>query len=165
MILTIVAAVATDGCIGRAGGLPWRLPSDLRRFRALTMGKPVIMGRRTWDSLPRRPLPERFNIVLSRTTEQIEPTEDTVVCLSLEEALETVRGAPEVMVIGGAEIYALALPWADQMLLTTVSTTVPDGDAFFPHFDATQWKETSRERSPDLDFEVSYVTLTRNGSA
>lgn len=160
MIITIVAAIASDLCIGRGGDLPWRLKDDLRRFRETTSGAPVIMGRRTWDSLPRRPLPNRTNIVLSRRS---EPLDGMIIASSLAEALAAARatGAPEAFIIGGGEIYAQALPLADRMLLTRVEATVPDGDAFFPAWDEAEWVTTSVEPAPPSDPVAYYHTLIR----
>ncbi len=134
--------------IGRAGALPWRLKSDMALFRATTLGKPVIMGRRTWDSLPRRPLPGRLNVVLSRDG-AFEPT-GAVVCDRFAEAVSIAReqaeedGVDEVCVVGGTALYALALPRAQRLYLTEVDAT-PDGDAWFPPFDEAGWTELRRE--------------------
>ena len=141
-------ARARDGVIGRDGGLPWRLKSDLKLFKATTMGKPLIMGRKTWDSLPKKPLPGRTNIVLSRDG-SFEPA-GAIVCERFEEAVSIAReqasedGAEEVCVIGGAALFALALPKAKRMYLTEVDAEVT-GDVFFPPFDETQWREVERE--------------------
>jgi dihydrofolate reductase len=142
--LALVAAVARNGVIGKDGAVPWHLPDDLARFRRLTTGHPVIMGRRTWDSLPDRfrPLPGRRNIVVTRNpgwnAEGAEPVG------SLEEALGLLDDSPLVFVIGGAELYASALPLADELLLTEVGLEV-EGDAFFPGWDADAFEEVSRE--------------------
>ncbi|MCS6771433.1 MAG: dihydrofolate reductase [Kiritimatiellae bacterium] len=142
--VSIVAAVAENGVIGREGRLPWRLPAELRRFRALTMGHPVIMGRRTWESLG-RPLAGRRNIVISRTPGfQVSGAE---IVPSLEAALNLARDADEVFVIGGARLFAEALPRADRLYLTVVHTR-PDGDVFFPSWDPAEWIEISRETYP-----------------
>lgn len=144
-------ARAANGVIGRAGVLPWRLKSDLALFRTLTMGKPVIMGRRTWDSLPKKPLPGRFNIVLSRDG-SFAPA-GAVVCEDFSEAVEMAKeqagedGASEVCVIGGAALFKLALPRARRIYLTEVVAT-PEGDAFFPPFDEAAWTEVRREAHP-----------------
>jgi dihydrofolate reductase len=162
MRLTLIAAVAENGVIGRDNGLPWRLPGDLKRFKALTLGKPVIMGRRTFASIG-RPLPERLNIVITRDASA--RFDGVSMAHSLEEALAAAEkaGASEAMVIGGAEIYALALPLADRLELTEVAAA-PEGDAFFPPFDRTGWRETARERvaaeGPDRPAHA-FVTLER----
>ena len=144
-------ARARNGVIGRDNQLPWRLRTDLRRFRTLTLGKPVIMGRNTWESLTRRPLPGRLNIVLSR-----DPTfeaEGAVICADFAEALEIAReqatedGVDEVCVIGGAALFALALPRARRIYLTEVEGD-PEGDVTMPALDESGWTETRREAVP-----------------
>jgi dihydrofolate reductase len=155
-----VVAMARNGVIGRDGGLPWRLPDDLRRFKAITMGKPILMGRRTFESL-RRPLPGRENIVLTRAMNWT--AEGVSVVHSLDEALEAAGAATEVMVIGGAEIYALAWPRLDRLELTEVHGEV-EGDTRLDVFDPADWREAARERHPAdgrhaLPF--SFVTLER----
>jgi dihydrofolate reductase len=152
VVLTLgPVARGTNGVIGREGALPWRLKSDLAIFRTVTMGKPVIMGRKTWDSLPRKPLPGRFNIVLSRDG-SFEPA-GAVVCEDFSEAVQIAReqaedeGETEVCVIGGAALFALALPRARRMYLTEVDVA-PDGDVFFPSFDESAWTEVRREAHP-----------------
>ncbi len=147
MRIRIVAAIAENGVIGREGGMPWRLPCDLKRFRAITMGKPVIMGRRTWESLARRPLDGRHNIIVTRDPEYRAQGADTA--LSLGEALAMARAgdAEEACVIGGAEIYAAALPLADCLDLTRVLARI-DGDARFPAFDETGWRVVSNRDFP-----------------
>lgn len=152
--LAIVAARAGNGVIGRAGGLPWRLKSDMALFKATTMGKPVIMGRKTWDSLQKRPLPGRTNIVLSRDA-SFEP-DGAVVCAEWSEAVSIAREqaaddvAEEVCVIGGEAVFALALPRARRLYLTEVDAEV-DGDARFPDFDEGAWREVRREERPAGD--------------
>ena len=144
-------ARARNGVIGKAGKLPWRLKSDLALFKQVTMFKPVIMGRKTWDSLPFKPLPGRLNVVLSKDG-SFEPN-GAVVCESFGEALEIAReqaaedGAEEVCVIGGAALYALALPRAHRIYLTEVDAE-PEGDVTMPAFDESAWKEVRREAHP-----------------
>jgi len=144
-------ARGTNGVIGRDGGLPWRLKSDLAIFREMTIGKPVIMGRKTWDSLPRKPLPGRSNIVLSRDGSFQPP--GAVVCEDFSEAVQIAReqaedaDAAEVCVIGGAALFALALPRARRIYLTEVDAA-PEGDVHFPAFDESAWKELRREAHP-----------------
>ena len=140
-----MAAVARSGVIGRGGTIPWRLPEDMQRFRELTMGHPVVMGRRTWDSLPDRfrPLPGRRNVVVTRNrTWHADGAERAG---SLAGALLLLEGAPQVFVIGGAELFADALPLADELLLTEIDADV-EGDTFFPSWDRTAFEENSRER-------------------
>ncbi len=140
-----------NGVIGREGGLPWRLGSDLALFKRLTLGKPVIMGRRTWGSLPLRPLPGRLNIVLSR--DGAFAPEGAVVCDSFAEAVGIARdqaaedGVDEVCVIGGADLFALALPKARRIYLSEVDAA-PQGEVHFPAFDEARWREVGREAFP-----------------
>ena len=147
-ILAIVVARARNGVIGRDGDLPWRLRSDLQRFKAVTVGKPCIMGRRTWESLPLKPLPGRLNLVLSRD-ESCE-AKGAVVCTTLDEAVEIAReqamddGIDEICVIGGTALFEAALPRARRLYLTEVEAE-PEGDAVFPAFDEGAWTEVSSE--------------------
>jgi dihydrofolate reductase len=142
--VSLVAAVARGGVIGRDGGIPWRLPEDMLRFRELTMGHPVVMGRRTWESLPDqfRPLPGRGNVVVTRNSDWSAQGADRVG--SIEEALRLLESEPEVFVIGGGEIYAAALPHADELLLTEIDAEV-EGDTTFPVWDRDEFEEVSRE--------------------
>lgn len=160
--LTLVVAMADNGVIGRAGGLPWRLSADLRRFRQLTLGKPVVMGRKTWESLG-KPLPGRHNIVVTRR-EDFRPADPQVsVVHDLDAAIAAAGAVEDVMIIGGAEIYALALPQASWIECTRVHATV-DGDTFFPAFDDQAWQEVARESHPAderNDHPMSFVTLQR----
>ncbi|PIB93198.1 dihydrofolate reductase [Caulobacter sp. FWC2] len=149
--LAIVVARAANGVIGRDGDLPWRLKSDLALFKANTLGKPILMGRKTWDSLPRKPLPGRMNVVLSRDG-SFEP-EQAVVCESFMEAVQMAReqaeddGAAEVCVIGGRSLFEAALPKAKRLYLTDVAAEV-EGDVHFPDFDESAWTEVRREEYP-----------------
>ncbi|HYF21758.1 MAG TPA: dihydrofolate reductase [Caulobacteraceae bacterium] len=149
--LALVVARARNGVIGRGGGLPWRLKSDLALFKRNTMGKPVIMGRKTWESLPLRPLPGRLNLVLTRDG-GFEP-KGAVACERLEEALEIAReqaredGVGEICVIGGSALFELALPRARRLYLTEVEAE-PEGDVVFPAFDEDAWTEVARETHP-----------------
>ena len=142
-VVSLVVARARNGVIGRDGALPWRLRGDMALFKALTLGKPVIMGRKTWDSLPRRPLPGRTNIVLSRDG-GFGPS-GAVACERWDEALQIAReqatedGAGEVCVIGGEAVFALALPVARRLHLTEVEAE-PEGDVRMPAFDAAGWR-------------------------
>jgi len=141
-------ARGANGVIGRQGALPWRLKSDLALFKATTLGKPIIMGRLTWDSLPKRPLPGRTNIVLSRDG-RFNPA-GAVACEDFSEAVQIARdqaredGASEICVIGGAALFALALPRARRLYLTEVDAS-PEGDVLFPPFDEADWVETRRQ--------------------
>ena len=141
--VALVAAVAINGVIGNAGGLPWRLPSDLKRFKAVTMGKPVIMGRKTWESIG-RPLPGRRNIVVTRS--QDFGAQDVERASSLEEAIAMAGqgDAAELCVIGGGQLYEEALPIADRLYITHVMAE-PDGDTRFPEINQEQWLPVSSE--------------------
>ena len=143
-LITLVAAVAKDGAIGRDNALLWHLPEDMARFKALTAGKPVVMGRRTWDSIPAkfRPLPGRRNLVVSRSVNELPGAE---VFASLDAALAACAAEPETCVIGGGEIYALALPRADKLALTEVDVVFPDADRHFPAWPRDQFIEANRE--------------------
>ncbi len=168
-VLALVAARARNGVIGRDGALPWRLKSDLQHFKAVTLGKPVIMGRKTWDSLPKKPLPGRANFVLSRDG-TFEP-KGAVVCERFEEALNMAREqaredeVAEVCVIGGTALYALAMPKAKRLYLTEVDVDA-EGDASFPAFDEALWTEVACEPQPageDDDHAFAFRVLERIG--
>lgn len=156
--IVLVVAVADNGVMGEGGGMPWHLSADFRRVKALTMGKPLVMGRKTFDSLPGI-LPGRRHIVITRDASwQADGAERAD---SLEQALD-LANAPQIIVFGGAQIYAQALPLADRIEWTEVHAR-PDGDTYFPDFDRSEWTETFREshpadsQSPAFDF----VTLLR----
>jgi len=168
--VVLIVAVAENGVIGQGDAIPWRLKSDMQRFKALTMGKPIIMGRKTFQSLPRRPLPGRTNIVITRNPDYQAP--GAVVATSFAAAREVAigdalrRSATEIAVIGGAEIYAQWMEAADRLEMTEVHAT-PAGDTHFPAIDPTQWKEVAR--SPQLRAEsdladFSYVTYKRRSN-
>ena len=142
MILSLVVATSENLVIGRDGDLPWRLPNDLKHFKQVTMGKPIIMGRKTWESLYVKPLPGRRNIVVTRNAGY--EAEGAKTSDSLESALTLVAGESEVMVIGGAELFATALDTATRLHLTEVHAEI-EGDTYFPDFDRSLWGETSRE--------------------
>ena len=143
----LVAAVAANGVIGAGGRLPWRLPEDLRHFRELTLGHPVIMGRKTWESFG-KPLPGRENIVVTRTTGYEAP--GAHLASSLEAALALCAGEPLAFVIGGSELYAAALPLADGLVLTEIRRDYA-GDVRFPEFDRSAWRETQRRPQTGAD--------------
>ncbi len=147
MHISLIAALDRHRAIGRDNDLPWRLPDDLKRFKALTLGKPVLMGRRTAESLGRA-LPGRLNLVLTRRG--TVPFEGMQAVASVDEAVAVAeaQGADELCVIGGGEVYALALDRADVLQLTEVATVVEDAHAFFPAFDAAHWREVVREPRP-----------------
>ena len=145
MQLTLIAALDRNFAIGKGNALPWHLPADLKRFKALTMGKPVLMGRKTAESLG-RPLPGRRNLVLTRQGAASLAEMESVA--SIEQARNAAEGVDELCVIGGGEIFNLTMPVASRMHLTWVDTRVTDADAFFPRFDADQWTITHRHPHP-----------------
>jgi dihydrofolate reductase len=158
--ISLILAIADNGVIGNANAISWRIPEDMRRFKALTLGKPVIMGRRTWESLPKKPLPGRTNIVVTRDGNY--RADGAVIATSLDEAIARARSenTNEFFVIGGAEIYRAALPFATRIHLTEVHSKA-DGDTVF-HLDRAGWRETARERHETADgLGYSYVTLER----
>jgi dihydrofolate reductase len=146
--LALVVAMSDNGVIGRDGGLPWHLRSDLKRFKEITQFKPIIMGSTTWDSLPKKPLPGRLNLVLSRDPRM--EAEGGIICSSLMEALDIARehaaddGADEICVIGGANVYEQTLAKADRLYVSHVHADV-EGDAHFPVIDPAVWQVTSEE--------------------
>lgn len=141
--IALIAAVASNGVIGRDNGLPWHLPDDFAWFKRRTMGHPMVMGRRNWESLG-RPLPGRRHLVISRSLQQADGAE---VFADLFSAFAAAGKVPEIMVIGGAEIYRLALPWAHDLYYTRVDAS-PEGDVFFPPVDWTAWRLVSAEAHP-----------------
>lgn len=168
-VIALVVAIGENGAIGRGGDLPWRLSSDMRYFRKITMGKPLIMGRRTFKSLP-RVLDGRLNIVLTRDQGFVAP--DAVMAHSLEEGLAAAResavrtGADEIMVIGGEDVFRDVLPQAHRIYLTEVHAT-PEADTWFPDFDKREWREVLRERhqaGPRDEHAFSFVVLERRGA-
>ena len=160
MHINIVVAMTADRVIGRDGDLPWHLSADLKRFRTITLGHPIIMGRRTHESIG-RPLPGRENIVVSR-----RPGFTAAGCTAVADfdaALAAAGHAAEVMVVGGASLYAEALPRAARLFLTEVDADI-DGDTFFPPLDRNEWIERSRETHPadaGNDYPYSFVVLER----
>ena len=164
--IVFIVAVAENGAIGAAGGIPWRLKSDMQRFKALTLGKPVVMGRKTFASL-RRPLPGRTNIVLTRDADYraagavVTTSFDAARAVATGDALR--RFATEIAVIGGAEIYAQWMEFADRLEVTEVHAR-PEGDTWFSAIDPAGWEEVARVRNPagpDHSADYSYVTYRR----
>ena len=156
--LSLIAAHAANGVIGIENSMPWHLPGDFKYFKATTIGKPIIMGRKTWDSLG-RPLPGRLNLVVSRQPGlKLQGAE---VFPSLEAAVERAeawaveQGISEVMLIGGAQLYALGLPYADRLYLTRVELN-PEGDAWFPDFERDEWKKVSDVANPAVENAPAY---------
>ncbi len=143
--LSIIAAMAHNRVIGRNNRLPWNLPADLQHFKRITMGKPMIMGRKTWESLPGL-LPGRRHIVVTRDPDY--QADGAEVVHSLEQAISQAGDVDEVMLVGGANLYAQALALASRLYLTEIDAEV-DGDAWFPEFDPAEWQEVSREACPE----------------
>lgn len=165
--LALIAAVAKNRVIGKDGGLPWKLSSDLKHFKATTQFKPVIMGSKTWESLPKKPLPGRLNIVLTRNL-RFE-AEGAIVCENWFEAYELARdhavdeGLDEIFVIGGAMLYAQTLPLADRLYLTEIDFEV-DGDTFFPEIDHSHFTVTStipHKAGPNDDHDFTLCVYER----
>jgi dihydrofolate reductase len=159
-LISLLVAVTENGVIGRDNGMPWHLPDDLRHFKALTLGKPVLMGRRTYQSIG-RPLPGRTNLVLTR-----DPTwtvAGVTAVADLDAAVRAAGSAAELVVAGGAQVYALALPRATRIYLTRIHAVI-DGDTRLPELDLHHWHELSRESHP-IDvrhpYAMSFVTLER----
>jgi dihydrofolate reductase len=168
--IVLIAAVADNGVIGAHGAIPWRLKSDMKRFKAMTMDKPVVMGRKTFESFPRRPLPGRSNIVITRDANY--RAAGAVVTTSMAAARAVATGdalrrfATEIAVIGGAEIYAQWIGCADRLEITEVHIR-PDGDTSFTPIDPAVWQEVARElhsAGPDDNVDFSYVTYIRRKS-
>ena len=163
MIISIIVAIGENGVIGVDGGLPWHIPSDLKLFKKTTMGKPLIMGRKTWESLG-RPLPGRPHVVITR--DKNYSAAGAQVVHGLDQALFVANDMAlaleekEIMIIGGAEIYRLALAKANRLYLTEVALS-PRGDAFFPDFDVDQWPERSRTVYPSSGGKASYSFVIR----
>jgi dihydrofolate reductase len=154
--ITLIAAMANNRAIGFDGGMPWHLPAELKHFKESTMGKPIVMGRKTWESIGRA-LPGRQNIVVSR--KGAYQAEGCTVVASFDQAMEAAVGE-EVMIIGGGQLYRQALPLADRMLLTLVDCE-PDADTWFPDWNKEEWREISRRSQPaDENNELAYEVLT-----
>jgi len=163
--LCLIVAMAENRVIGKDGDLPWRLPEDMKWFKETTMGKPLIMGRNTWESLPRKPLPGRANIVLTGQADY--EAEGAIVVNDYGTAVENAKqaaveaGADEIMIIGGAQVYKAALANADRLYLTEVHAAI-DGDTVFPEFERSDWREISRnDRQPEEGPAYSFVVLER----
>lgn len=164
--LVLVAAIGENGVIGREGQLPWRLKSDLQHFKRVTLNRPVIMGRKTFESIG-RPLKDRTNIILSRDLGLRAPgavlatSFDAAIAVARDDARK--RGVREIMIIGGSDVFALAMPRADRLEITRVRAA-PEGDVLFPPIDPAQWRETYREdrsRGPDDDADFTILTYER----
>jgi len=160
-LISIIAAMTDDRVIGINNSLPWKLPSDMKWFRKQTLGKPILMGRKTFESFGARPLPERTNIVVTR--DQAYQARGAVVVHSIDEALQAAGDVEEIMIIGGASFYQQMLPLARRMYLTRVHTEVA-GDAWFPEFDESQWRQVERvdcEADERNAYAHSFIILER----
>lgn len=161
--IALIVAMSENGVIGNEGRLPWRIPEDMRWFKERTIGKPCIMGRKTWESFPKRPLPDRPNILVTR--DRSYQAAGASVTHSFAEAVAVAKqlmpDAEEIMVLGGAEIYAVALPLAERVYLTRVHASI-EGDVRMPEFDPAIWKEVTRSytREP-AQYRASFVVLDR----
>jgi dihydrofolate reductase len=165
--IVLIVAVAENGVIGAGGTIPWRLKSDMQRLKAMTMGKPIVMGRKTFESFPRRPLPGRTNIVVTRDAAYRAAGAVVTTSFADAEAIATGdalrRFATEIAIIGGAEIYAQWMGRADRLEITEVHAR-PNGDTRFPAIDPADWQEVARLRNPagpDNSADFSYVTFRR----
>ena len=160
MRLSVIVAAATNNVIGADGGLPWRLPEDLRRFKALTMGKPMLMGRLTYESIGKA-LPGRQSIILTRQVDF--RAKDCEVVTTVDAAIAAAGNAAELMVIGGGNIYEQLLPGADRIYLTRVHTHI-EGDTFFPQIDPAEWRSKNAENFPvtaERQYGFTFETLER----
>jgi dihydrofolate reductase len=159
--ISLIVAVAENGVIGANGGLPWRLSADLKTFRRLTLGKPIIMGRKTFQSL-KKPLDGRDNIVLTTDpffeAEGVSVVDNLADAITLARTLALTRGAEEIMVIGGADVFRAALPRAGRIYWTIIHAQ-PEGDVFFPNIDFAEWTETERQALPSGEKDDATATL------
>ncbi|MAH02147.1 type 3 dihydrofolate reductase [Candidatus Woesearchaeota archaeon] len=156
MIISLIAAMDKNRVIGKGGKLPWNLPADMKYFKDKTLGKPIIMGRKTYESLG-KPLPNRTNIIITRDRDY--KAEGCIVVHSAEEALKAAEGDEEVMIIGGSQIYKELLPKTNRMYLTIVDADF-EGDTFFPEYDVKEWKETAyEEHERDAENQYNYTFL------
>lgn len=161
MLISIIVAIADDNVIGIENRLPWKLPADMRWFRLHTLGKPIVMGRKTFESFGGKPLPDRTNIVVTSDTNY--KAEGAVVAHSIDEALKLAGDAEEVMIIGGDSFYRQMLPQADRFYLTRVHGKF-EADAWFPEFDLNEWKELERTEYPADEanpYACSFIVLQR----
>ena len=156
MAISLIAALGKNHVIGNENSLIWKIPNDMKRFREITNGKPVIMGRKTFESIG-RPLPNRTNIII--TNDKNYKARGCIVVHSLNDALEASKSADEIMVIGGAQIYSQFLPLADKMYLTIIDADF-EGDAYFPKFDEKEWKIVGKEDHSD-NYNYSFVDFER----
>jgi dihydrofolate reductase len=159
-LISAVVAMARDGVIGRDNAMPWHLPDDLKRFKALTMGKPMLMGRKTFAAIG-KPLPGRTSLVLTR--DPFWQAQGVIAVHSVDQALQKVGNVPELCIVGGAEIFRLTLPITQRIHLTRIHANIP-GDAIFPPLDTSEWRETERIEHPADDrhaYAMTFSTLER----
>lgn len=164
-MLGAIVVIDENGAIGRNGQLLCHLPADLKHFKSVTMGYPIIMGRKTFDSLPKGALPGRMNVVVTRNGDFSAP--DVVVCHSIEEALDATASAEKRFIIGGAQLYAATIDRVDTLYLTLLHATFPDADTFFPAIDPSEWEEVSRESHTADDrnpYSYTFITAKRANS-
>jgi dihydrofolate reductase len=166
MVVSLIWAMADNRVIGIENRLPWKLPADMQWFRKNTLGKPIIMGRLTFESFGAKALPGRRNIIISRDTDYSagENSDDIEIYNSLEAALEVAKGVEEVMIIGGMSLYKQALPLADRLYMTLIHADL-EGDAWFPEFDTRQWREATRldhKADEKNNHPYSFVVLNRS---
>ncbi|PIT49645.1 dihydrofolate reductase [Snodgrassella alvi] len=154
--ITLVAALSDNNCIGENNCIPWHVPEDFEFFKNYTMGKPVVMGRKTWESLPKKPLPGRPNYVISRQQEQ--QFSGAILCHSIEEAIQELADCPEIIIMGGAQIYAQAMPLATDLRLTRIHMSVM-GDTFFPAIDTTEWLRIESSSHISSKNDIAYDLL------
>lgn len=157
MIISLIAAMDRNSVIGKDNSLPWKLSADMKRFKELTTGKPVVMGRKTFESIG-KPLPNRINIILTR--DKNYKAQGCTVAHSIKEALKDVDENDEVMIIGGAQIYKEFLPIANRMYLTLIDKDF-EGDAYFPEYNKNDWKEVHREEHESDNYKFAFVDLDR----
>lgn len=160
MIISLIAAIGKNRIIGNKNSLPWSLPADMKHFKYLTTGKPVIMGRKTYESMG-RPLPDRTNIIITR--DQKYKAENCIVVHSLDNALKAAQNAEEIMIIGGSQIYKEFLPKANKLYITQIDADF-EGDTYFPEYKIEEWEETSykeHERDKDNPYNYTFLVLTR----
>ena len=157
MIISLIAAVGKNNVIGTDNKLPWKLSADLKRFKAITSGKPVVMGRKTFESIG-KPLPNRANIIITR--DKNYKADGCVVVHSAEEALNAAKGNAEIMIIGGEQIFKEFLPIANKLYLTIIDKDF-EGDSYFPEYDKSEWKEVSREEHEGEGLKYAFADLER----
>lgn len=155
-MISIIVAVSDDWGIGRNNDLLWNIPDDLKRFKALTMGKMIIMGKKTWESLPRRPLPGRTNVVITDVPEEV--IENAVMAYSIQDAADKCKKEDEAFIIGGGSIYRQFMPLADRLYITHVHRTTP-ADIYFPEIDKKIWKVVHKEEYPEKENAPAYTYI------